>query len=57
MLEAQKQRIHQISRLKAKGMSDQEARQLVQQNLPPFRPAFVDGKRVTERVVLDPAKT
>ncbi|MBL9130812.1 MAG: hypothetical protein JNG86_06415 [Verrucomicrobiaceae bacterium] len=56
MLEAQKSRIHQISRLKAQGHSDLEARQIVQQQLAPFRPAFVNGKRVTERVTIAPER-
>lgn len=53
MLEAQKNRIYQLSRLKAKGLSEEEARETVQQQVQPFRPAYINGKRVTERVALD----
>lgn len=42
MLEIQKDRIYQRSRLRAKGASDDEIKQA--QHLP-FKPAFVEGKR------------
>ncbi|MFC5457613.1 hypothetical protein ACFQDI_22280 [Prosthecobacter fluviatilis] len=42
MLEIQKYRIYERSRLRAKGVSDDEIEKA--QHLP-FRPAFVDGKR------------
>jgi hypothetical protein len=42
MLEAQKDRMHHRSRLRAKGMTEDEIAAAQQR---PFRPAFVDGKR------------
>lgn len=42
MLEIHKYRIYERSRLRAKGMSDEEIEKV--QHLP-FKPAFVEGKR------------
>lgn len=42
MLEIQKARIHERTRLRAKGVPEDEIAQM--QNLP-FKPAFVNGKR------------
>lgn len=42
MLEIQKYRIYERSRLRAKGVTDDEIKKV--QELP-FKPAFVDGKR------------
>ncbi|MFO1483640.1 MAG: hypothetical protein U1F71_09815 [Verrucomicrobiaceae bacterium] len=45
MLEIQKARFYERSRLRAKGVPEEEIAKL--QELP-FKPAFVDGKRVRE---------
>jgi len=50
MLEIHKAKIHERSRLRAKGASDEEIEQL--QHLP-FKPAFVNGKR-KERAASSP---
>ncbi|MDZ4406189.1 hypothetical protein [Prosthecobacter sp.] len=42
MLEIQKAKIYERSRMRAKGVSDEEIKQA--QHLP-FQPAFVEGKR------------
>ena len=42
MLEIQKARIYEISRLRAKGLADDEIERV--QRLP-FKPAFLEGKR------------
>lgn len=42
MLEIQKHRIYERSRLRAKGVTDDEIKRSEQR---PFKPAFVDGKR------------
>ena len=42
MLEAQKDRMHHRSHLRAKGVSEEE---IAMEQQRPFRPAFVDGKR------------
>ncbi len=42
MLEIQKHRIHERSRLRAKGVTDDEIKKAQQL---PFKPAFVGGKR------------
>ena len=42
MLEIQKNKIYERSRMRAKGVSDEEIKQA--QHLP-FKPAFVEGKR------------
>ncbi|MFN0075263.1 MAG: hypothetical protein ACKVY0_02190 [Prosthecobacter sp.] len=42
MLEIQKDKIYERSRLRAKGVSDEEIKQVQQL---PFKPAFVEGKR------------
>lgn len=45
MLESQKARIYERSRLRAKGVSEEEISKLQD---PPFKPAFVNGKRVKD---------
>lgn len=45
MLESQKNRIHERSRLRAQGMSEDEIRDLQAGQEAPFRPAFENGKR------------
>lgn len=45
MLEYQKHRIHERSRLRAQGMSEEEIRQVQAGQVAPFRPAFENGKR------------
>lgn len=45
MLESQKTRLHERSRLRAQGMSEEEIRLLQAGQLAPFRPAFENGKR------------
>ena len=44
MLESQKDRIYERSRLRAKGVAEEE---IVKKQQRPFRPAYVDGKRKT----------
>lgn len=45
MLESQKDRIHERSRLRAQGVSEDEIRRLQAEQMPPFRPAFENGRR------------
>jgi hypothetical protein len=45
MLEAQKDRIYEASRLRAHGASEDEVLALKNEGKQPFRPAFVGGKR------------
>jgi len=45
MLEAQKDRIYEASRLRAHGASEEEIQALKNAGKLPFRPAFVGGKR------------
>lgn len=45
MLECQKTRIHERSRLRAQGMSEEDIRELQAGQQAPFRPAFENGKR------------
>lgn len=52
MLEAQKERIYAVSRLRAKGLSESDARRAIEQQATTFRPAFINGKRVTATVTL-----
>jgi len=44
MLESQKDRIYERSRLRAKGVAEED---IFKKQQRPFRPAFVDGKRKT----------
>jgi hypothetical protein len=46
MLEAQKDRIYEASRLRAHGASEEEIQALKNAGKLPFRPAFVGGKRM-----------
>lgn len=46
MLESQKIRMHELNRMRAQGMSEDEIRQ----HDYPFRPAFVNGKRRMQEV-------
>lgn len=45
MLEIQKARIHERSRLRAKGASEEEIERLQSIDRLPFRPAFENGRR------------
>lgn len=45
MLECQKDRIHERSRLRAQGVSEEEIRRQQAAQDFPFRPAFENGKR------------
>lgn len=45
MLEYQKDRIHERTRLRSQGLSDAEIRDLQAAQQLPFRPAFENGKR------------
>lgn len=45
MLEIQKARIHERSRLRAHGASEEEIERLQSADRLPFRPAFENGKR------------
>lgn len=45
MLERQKNRIHERSKLRAKGWSEEEIREAQSAQELPFRPAFENGKR------------
>ncbi len=45
MLEAQKDRLYEASRLRAHGASEEEIQALKNAGKQPFRPAFVGGKR------------
>lgn len=45
MLERQKNRIHERSMLRAKGLSEEEIREAQAAQQLPFRPAFENGKR------------
>lgn len=45
MLEIQKKRLYEISRLRAHGASEEEVQALKNQGKRPFQPAFVGGKR------------
>lgn len=45
MLEAQKNRIYERSRMRAKGATDEQIERLQSNDRFPFKPAFVNGKR------------
>ena len=45
MLEIQRNRIYEASRLRAQGASEEEIQALKNAGKQPFRPAFVGGKR------------
>ena len=46
MLDIQREKIEKRNRLKEDGLSDQEIKQQMSEELKPFQPAFVNGKRV-----------
>ncbi|MFM2168862.1 MAG: hypothetical protein RIS79_3233 [Verrucomicrobiota bacterium] len=49
MLEAQKDRLYEASRLRAHGASEAEIQALKNSGKLPFRPAFIGGKRQARR--------
>lgn len=49
MLEIQKDRIYEASRLRAHGASEEEVEALKAEGKLPFRPAFIGGKRKARR--------
>jgi hypothetical protein len=49
MLDIQRNRIYEASRLRAHGASEEEVEALKAEGKMPFRPAFIEGKRKARR--------
>lgn len=54
MLDIQREKFERRDRLKAEGLSDEEIKRQLTEELKPFQPAFINGKRIANKDTTEP---